>query len=150
MNSAAPSKSRDCLSQRERGGGQRRELRCLWRCLTRPGARRPTRIERRFLRNESLEGLAAAPAIFGTSVLLARLRRPIFDHPPRALPVEAQEVGERPDQRVGAVGRIAGGAAVEVGGQRAELVFELAERADVKDEPAFVGRRDRLGAQELG
>src|SRR5271165_7554456 len=36
--------------------------------------------------------------------------------PPRARPVEPQEVSDRPDEGVGAVGGVAGGPPVEVGG----------------------------------
>ncbi len=53
--------------------------------------------------------------------------RPIIDHPSGATPVQPQEVGQRPDERIRPVGRKAGGAAVEIGGQGAELVLELAE-----------------------
>ena len=75
--------------------------------------------------------------------------RPKLVHPPCAAAAHAEQVGQRPDQRVGAVRREAGSAAVEIGSQRAELVLKLAERPDVKHEPALVSRGDRLGAQEF-
>src|SRR5580658_2859226 len=61
-----------------------------------------------------------------TRLLSARLPRPKLQHPPRRpTPLEPKEIGQRPDERVGAVGRKACGAAVEIGGQRAELVLEI-------------------------
>ena len=67
----------------------------------------------------------------------------------RARASRRDEIGDRPHQRVGAVGRIAGGAPVEVRCQKAELILKLVEHAGMKHRAALVGRSDRLRAQEF-
>ena len=48
------------------------------------------------------------------------------------------ELGQRPDERVDAVGRKTGDGAIEVAREPAHLVFERRERADVEGFALFV------------
>src|ERR1700677_4132541 len=63
---------------------------------------------------------------------LSTQRRQTIDPAPHrgrcGLTTAYQKVGQRPDQCVGSVGRGAGGATVEIGSQRTELVLKLHER----------------------
>ncbi len=60
-----------------------------------------------------------------------------------------QEFGQCPDPRVDPVGGGAGGGAVVVAGERAHLVLELGEGADVVHPPLLVEGGHRLGAGDL-
>jgi hypothetical protein len=60
-----------------------------------------------------------------------------------------QQFGQRPDQRVDPVGRVAGRVAVEIMREAAHLVFEPRQRAEMMDPALLVERGDRLGPRDL-
>ena len=59
----------------------------------------------------------------------------IINHPGAILAIEVKQIGDRPDERVGAVGRIADRSRVEIGGQRQAVA--LAEFDGLVDPNAY-------------